>query len=335
MLTGNWLSSLGRAFSSVRGGRKPSRRPSFLPRACCRIERLEHRTLLTNTAPVAVADSLTVHQEMQGYLSVTDNDFDPDMMDYISLVGVSNGAHGTTSISSGYVTYTPEVGYSGTDSFSYVIQDNNGATAIGTVNVTITPNQAPVAVDDSLTVHQEMQGYISVTDNDYDPDMMDCISLVSASNGAHGTTSLSSGYVTYTPAMGYAGTDSFTYVIQDNHGLTATGTVNVTITPNQAPVAVDDSLTVHQENSGSVSVTDNDYDPDMMDYISVTSASNGAHGTTSFNYGQVTYTPDVGFRAPIRSRTRLPTITARRRRRRSTSQSRRTRRRSRWTMLGP
>jgi hypothetical protein len=37
--------------------------------------------------------------------------------------------------------------------------------------------------------------------------------------------------VTYTPATGYSGADSFTYTITDSHSLTASATANVTVTP--------------------------------------------------------------------------------------------------------
>jgi hypothetical protein len=50
----------------------------------------------------------------------------------------------------------------------------------------------------------------------------------------HGTAAVSGGQVTYTPAMGYAGLDTFQYTVQDNLGTTsnvATVSVNVTAPP--------------------------------------------------------------------------------------------------------
>ena len=49
-------------------------------------------------------------------------------------------------LSGSVVTYTPETGYTGADSFTYTISDGHGGTATATVNVTVTepvPNNAP------------------------------------------------------------------------------------------------------------------------------------------------------------------------------------------------
>src|SRR5262249_6648997 len=48
--------------------------------------------------------------------------------------------HGTVVINAdGTVTYTPNAGYSGTDSYTYIESDGHGGTATGTVNVTVIP----------------------------------------------------------------------------------------------------------------------------------------------------------------------------------------------------
>jgi hypothetical protein len=52
----------------------------------------------------------------------------------------------------------------------------------------------------------------------------------------HGTASVSGGQVTYTPATGYTGLDTFQYTVQDNLGTTsnvATVSVNVTAPPSK------------------------------------------------------------------------------------------------------
>jgi hypothetical protein len=52
----------------------------------------------------------------------------------------------------------------------------------------------------------------------------------------HGTAAVSAGQVTYTPAMGYTGLDTFQYSVQDNLGTTsnvATVSINVTAPPSK------------------------------------------------------------------------------------------------------
>jgi len=57
------------------------------------------------------------------------------------------------------------------------------------------------------------------------------VSVVSANGG---TVSLGADAVNYTPAIGFTGSDTFTYVIADTGGDTASGTVAVTVTASNA-----------------------------------------------------------------------------------------------------
>ena len=69
-----------------------------------------------------------------------------------------------------------------------------------------------------------------------DPDLGDALTVTAAGpSSAHGPAGnivldAIAGTITYTPASGYAGSDSFTYTISDSYGLTVTPTVTVTVT---------------------------------------------------------------------------------------------------------
>ena len=54
---------------------------------------------------------------------------------------------------------------------------------------------------------------------------------------AHGTTSVAGDVVTYTPAAGYYGADSFTYTATGPGGTSAAATVSLTVAVPGAPVA--------------------------------------------------------------------------------------------------
>ena len=84
------------------------------------------------------------------------NDTDPNG-DTLTVTGKTNGAHGTVSCTTaGVCTYTPAADYHGPDTFTYTISDGNGGTDTATVTVTVTPvNDAPVAVDDTLTTPED------------------------------------------------------------------------------------------------------------------------------------------------------------------------------------
>lgn len=207
-----------------------------------------------NDAPVAVAD---VNNSVIGAVSipVIANDTDADG-DTLTLAAVTQGAHGTTSISGGSVLYTPATGYTGADTFTYVVSDGQSGTATGTVTITVLAagtNVAPVAVDDTASVKFDTAKTISVLANDTDANG-DTLVVASVTNPAHGTVVINAtGTVTYTPAAGYSGSDSFTYVVRDAAGLTDTGAVNITVKAARTDDEDDDD-----EDGGHVNKADMD-----------------------------------------------------------------------------
>jgi Bacterial Ig domain len=91
----------------------------------------------TNDPPVAVDDTATTAFETPTTISVKANDSDPDG-DAISVTGATDPAHGTTLVNAdGTVTYAPDAGFSGTDTFEYTISDGHGHTDTATVTVTV------------------------------------------------------------------------------------------------------------------------------------------------------------------------------------------------------
>jgi hypothetical protein len=89
-----------------------------------------------NRAPAAVNDAVFTTIGQQVLVDVLANDTDPDG-DAISLLAVGKAAHGTVAMQGNAVRYTPAAGYTGADSFTYQVRDARGATAIATVNVTV------------------------------------------------------------------------------------------------------------------------------------------------------------------------------------------------------
>ncbi|MGH9321974.1 MAG: cadherin-like domain-containing protein [Vicinamibacteria bacterium] len=92
--------------------------------------------------------------------------------------------------------------------------------------VTASPNQPPIAVNDETLTARNRPVTVDVLANDSDPNN-DPISLVSVSDPANGTAAVQSGKVIYTPETDFLGSDSFTYVVQDNEQAQSTGTVSV------------------------------------------------------------------------------------------------------------
>ena len=110
-----------------------------------------------NLPPVAVDDAVDATSGEARTLDPLNNDTDPEDGS-LTITTVSDPANGTASANParGEITYTSDPGYTGTDSFSYTIEDEFGATDTASINVEIFPC-APLgeAMDDSGIVIDE------------------------------------------------------------------------------------------------------------------------------------------------------------------------------------
>ena len=266
-----------------------------------------------NQKPVAGDDIAVTTAPNAVTIRALDNDIDPDG-DPLQMVAVSTPAHGTAEIlnNGAFITYTPAAGFSGTDTFTYDIDDFRGGTDTGTVTVTVNPGQtpvngAPVAVDDADSTQPATPVIVGVLLNDTDPDG-DALTITAATNGARGRTVVNSGLtVTYTPNTGVtSGIDTFTYTISDGRGGLATATVTITVTapppPNRAPIANADTATTRPGipvridvvgGTTAGAVADTDPDGDAIVLATVQSFVGGAAAIQLD--GTVIFTPAAGF----------------------------------------
>ena len=194
-----------------------------------------------NTPPTVVADAYTTEFESELVVDVASgvlsNDTDADVGDVLSAVLDSDVSNGTLTLESdGSFIYTPEAGFSGTDSFDYVANDATENSAVVTVTLTVgdAPNVPPVAVADEYSTDFETPLVVEVASgvlsNDTDGDVGDVLSAVLDSDVSNGTLTLESdGSFTYTPEAGFSGTDSFDYVANDTTENSAVVTVMLTV----------------------------------------------------------------------------------------------------------
>ncbi|MDQ4628895.1 beta strand repeat-containing protein, partial [Janthinobacterium lividum] len=205
-----------------------------------------------------------------------------------SVAVASAAGHGTATVSGTSITYTPAAGYSGPDSFSYTASNGGGTSAEAIVTITVTPS-VPVAGAVSATV-----AYGSSAN----PITLNlsggaATSVAVASAAGHGTATVSGTSITYTPAAGYSGPDSFSYTASNGGGTSAAAVVTITVTPS-VPVAGAVSATVAYGSSAQ---------PITLNLsggaaTSVAVASAAGHGTATVSGTSITYTPTAGYAGP-------------------------------------
>ncbi|MCK5339783.1 MAG: tandem-95 repeat protein, partial [Desulfobulbaceae bacterium] len=252
-----------------------------------------------NDVPVAETDSVMIDEDTQVGINLLANDHDPDG-DSLNVTSLSQPAGGTVVVSGNNALYTPGLDLTGDDSFTYVVNDGNGGTATGTVNVTVLAiNDAPAAADQSLAADEgvPVSGTLSATDIDNDS-----LTFSISGNGSLGSavvTNPATGAFTYSPNAGASGTDTFTFVAHDGTVDSNPGTVTVVVTaappePNTAPLAFDGAFTGvrNVDLSGSLDANDPDGDPVTFSIISLPTM-----GTVVINdaaTGSFTYSPTKG-----------------------------------------
>jgi len=250
-----------------------------------------------NDAPVAIDDSVIVNEDSSNNtITILTNDSDVDG-DLLTVTSASSN-HGQVSINSdGTLNYTPSANFNGTDTITYSVSDGNGGLATATVTITVTSvNDAPIAVDDSVTINEDSSdNTITILTNDSDADG-DSLTITSATSENGQVTINGNGALNYTPNANFNGTDIITYSISDGNGGSDTAVVTVTVPSlNDAPIAVDDSVTIEEDSSNNtITILTNDSDVDG-DLLTVTSASSN-HGQVSINSdGTLNYTPSANF----------------------------------------
>ena len=305
-----------------------------------------------NDAPVATDNSYTVLENAStaGNLITDDTgsgtDFDVDIPSTIGVTAVmpDAGTLGSVSYSSdGSFTYDQgtlfdslAMGATYSETFTYTLTDDLGATDTATLTITITGvNDAPVATDNSYTVlENETTGGNLISDDtgsgtDFDVDIPSTIGVtaVTPDAGTLGSVSFTSdGSFTYTQgtlfdslAMGATHIETFTYTLTDDLGATDTATLTITITGvNDAPVATDNGYSVlENETTGGNLISDDtgsgtDFDVDIPSTIGLTvvTPDAGTLGSVSFSSdGSFTYDQGTLFDSLAMGATHVETFT--------------------------
>ncbi len=142
-----------------------------------------------------------------------------------SVTVTSAPKNGITSVNTttGDITYTPNTGFSGRDTLTYTVCDNQTpakcATAIQiiTVNVAGTPNSTTAADDYKITtVNTSATGNVKTNDSDAEGNTQTVTAQTTTIAGKGTLVLATDGSYTFTPVTGFTGPVDFVYTTCDN-----------------------------------------------------------------------------------------------------------------------
>jgi hypothetical protein len=207
--------------------------------------------------------------------------------------------HGTVTLIGNKVTYAPDADYNGSDSFQFVVIDEDGVESKPmTVSITVKPiNDKPVAASQNVNTDEDEPVTITLSGTDKETDTDDLVYQIADQPG-NGTVSINGRTVTYTPDDDFFGTDQFTFTVTDTgdgtDGPLTSDKATVTITVrgiNDPPVARSKNAATAEDTPVSIQLEGEDAEDDADDLIyQVVSAPK--NGTGVLNGRVYTYTPD-------------------------------------------
>ncbi|MBX3280416.1 MAG: tandem-95 repeat protein [Acidobacteria bacterium] len=187
-----------------------------------------------NDPPIlSVPGTQSVDENQNLSFTVSATDVDQGQTLTLSASNLPTGA--SFNPATGQFSWTPNFTQAGSYQVLFGVQDN-GTPPLGdnksvTINVA-NSNQPPTANSQSVMTSEDNAVGMTLTGSDPDGDPLNFIIVTSP---AHGNLSGSGASRTYSPALNYNGSDSFTFKVSDGNLESSPATVSISITPVNDP----------------------------------------------------------------------------------------------------
>jgi hypothetical protein len=182
---------------------------------------------IANVVPVADAQSVetAIDTALEITLTGSDEDAWPSNLTYsVETFPVYGSLIGSSNV----WTYTPSNAYVGADSFTFLVNDGLANSAAATVSIDVV-NSLPVADAQGLFVAPNTPLAITLTGSDSDGPSNLTYTVQSMPVSGTLVTNGALPNLTYTPTNGFAGADSFTFIVNDGVSDSATATISITV----------------------------------------------------------------------------------------------------------
>ncbi|NBQ25977.1 MAG: tandem-95 repeat protein, partial [Verrucomicrobia bacterium] len=215
---------------------------------------------------------------------------DPDG-DTLSYQILTPPEHGVLTGSLPDFVYTPEVHYSGTDTFTYQVSDGVGVSDSAEVRLQVkSVNDAPVAKSGSVQTQEDLAVSLELGAEDADGDALSYTLVDAPSKGILSGDGASR---VYTPNANFYGSDQFTFRVSDGVLSSSLAVVQISVMGvNDAPVAELVSASGPEDVPVSVLLSGRDEEGATLTYQIVQAPQNGV---LSGQGAQRTYTPKANF----------------------------------------
>jgi hypothetical protein len=245
--------------------------------------------------PVANPQSLTLGQGLSRAVTLTGSAPNGDSITYQVASGP---AHGTLGGTAPNLTYIPAAGFAGADSFTFTLTDTATGMVSSPATVALTVVPPPAATAQALTVAESTAKNVTLagTAPNGDP-----FTFIVASNPSHGTLSEfdgSTGAVTYTPASGYTGSDSFQFKVSDTATNLSSSAATVSITVAPLPVANPQSVSASAGRPAVFMLSGSAPAGHAYTFALASSPAHGTIGSFNSSTGQFTYTSNPSYAGP-------------------------------------
>ena len=241
-----------------------------------------------NDQPVADAQNVSTNEDNNAAITLSGSDIENSDLTYVVVTQPTNG---TLSGTGPNLTYAPNANFAGSDSFTFTVSDGELTSEAVSVAIEIVEqNDQPVANAQNVSTNEDSNVAITLTGSDIENNDLTYVVVAQPKNG---TLSGSAPNLTYTPNVNFAGSDSFTFTVNDGELTSEAVTVNIEIAAqNDQPVANAQAVSTNEDNNVAITLIGSDIENSDLTYVVATQPTNGTLSGTAPN---LTYTPNANF----------------------------------------
>ena len=242
-------------------------------------------------APQANAQAVATDEDTPLAITLTGSDPEGAALSFNVTIAPQSG---TLSGTAPNLTYTPDADFTGSDEFSFTVNDGAQDSPAAVVSITVNAvDDAPQADAQSVSTDEDTPVAITLTGSDPEGATLSFNVTIAPQSGTLGGTAPD---LTYTPNADFNGSDEFSFAVNDGAQDSPAAVVSITINPvDDAPQADPQAVNTDEDTPVAITLTGSDPEGAALSY-NVTVAPQS--GTLSGAAPDLTYTPDADYSGP-------------------------------------